>query len=125
MQIGMIAQRGSWRIALALSALLWSAACGSKGGGDGDDDAGSQSEKCRQAGTTETGCTCSADQQPGSRNCQKDLTWSACRCPEKLGPTDCQFEGQDIQCNPCPGEKVGRMTKCLQGGTFDCSCPMR
>lgn len=124
MQIGMIAQRGSWRIALALSALCWIAACGSKGDDD-DEDAGPQAEKCPQAGQTMTNCTCSADQPPGSRNCQKNLTWSPCKCPAALGPTDCQFPGQDVQCNPCPGETVGRMTKCLQGGTFDCTCPMR
>jgi hypothetical protein len=124
MQIAMIAQRGSWRIALALSALMWSAACGGSKGDD-DEDAGSQAEKCPQAGITQTGCVCSSEQPSGSRNCQKDLTWSACKCPGKTGPTDCQFEGQDVLCNPCPGETKGRMTKCLQGGTFDCTCPMR
>ena len=124
MQMGMIAQRGSWRIALVLSALWWMAACGGSKGDD-DEDAGSQSEKCLQAGSTQTGCMCSSEQRPGSRKCQKNLTWSACKCPEKLEPNGCEFEGQDVLCNPCPGEDKGRMTKCLQGGTFDCSCPMR
>jgi hypothetical protein len=124
MQIGMIGRHGALRIALILSALCWAAACGGSKN-DGDDDAGPQPDKCLQPGSTMTGCICSSDQAPGSRNCLKSFIWSQCKCPDKPPPGDCQFEGQDVVCDLCPGETEHRMTKCLQGGTFDCSCPKR
>jgi hypothetical protein len=88
------------------------------GGGAGT-DAG---EPCQQAGQTLTGCSCKPGQPPGLRHCEKNLIWTACMCPPAQPASKCA-QGQDVLCNLCPGESVGRMTKCLQDGTFDCACP--
>src|SRR3954451_4540662 len=94
-------------------------------GGDDDDVKGDASEPqpCLQSGQIDSPCTCSADQPPGYRQCKADFTWGMCRCPEGRGMTDCENVGDPVTCpTNCPGEKAPRMTKCLQGGTFDCSC---
>jgi hypothetical protein len=102
--------------------LAYAPACGSDddGGpdaGDVDDDR----EACAQPGFTETGCVC-ASGAVGKRTCRPDGYWEACGCPP--AGTQC-VEGQDVQCFPCPGEAKGRLTKCLQAGTFDCACDTR
>jgi hypothetical protein len=105
-------------LGLALAALP---ACG---GDDGDSpDAGDEDERerCGSPGFTETGCVCDTGAL-GKRVCQADGFWQTCRCP----PASQQcVEGQDVQCFPCAGEDEGRITKCLQGGTFDCACDTR
>ena len=94
-------------------------------GGDDDDgaDAGkddAKGEPCAQPGYTMTGCQC-ASGALGRRQCMPNSIWEPCRCP----PASQQcVEGQDVECFLCPGETKGRITKCLQGGTFDCACPM-
>jgi hypothetical protein len=102
----------------SLCALLF--ACGADTGNaaDAGTDAG---EHCFSAGGSQTGCTCSSQQPLGHRYCQPNLIWSACSCPPAEAPNHC-IEGQDVVCDPCPGQTTGRMTKCLQSGTFDCGC---
>ncbi len=78
-------------------------------------------QPCQQAGQSLTGCLCSAEQLPGYRRCGPDLIWSPCTCPPAQPAQKC-VEGQDVLCDKCPGESVGRMTKCLSDGTFDCAC---
>jgi hypothetical protein len=90
-------------------------------GGDDDDGAagsGPGGERCASPGFTETGCAC-GNGAVGKRTCGADGIWNECGCP---AVTEQCVEGRDVQCNPCSGETKGRVTKCLQGGTYDCGC---
>lgn len=95
---------------------------GSCGGDDDDSDGGSagsgSGEPCASPGYTQTGCTCS-DGALGRRICAKNHYWDACKCPPV---TQQCVEGEKVKCNPCTGETEGRITTCLQGGTYDCGC---
>ena len=112
-----------WIVTGALACALAVVACGAD---DDDDDektpdAAAGGDACALPGFTETGCQC-ASGALGRRQCQKNGTWEACRCP----PASQQcVEGQDVECFMCPGESKPRITKCLQGGTFDCACDTR
>lgn len=91
--------------------------------GDDDDDASDagedpRGEPCAQPGYTETGCQCDSGAR-GRRQCQANSRWEPCRCPPA---TQQCVAGQDVECFLCPGETEPRITKCLQGGTFDCAC---
>jgi hypothetical protein len=93
----------------------FTSACGAD---DDDVDAGPEGERCASPGYTETGCLC-GNGAVGRRTCGANSIWKECSCP----PVNEQCaEGRDVQCNPCPGETTGRITKCLQAGTFDCAC---
>ena len=106
--------------ALALALAFAAPACG--GDNDDDADAGDDTggrERCPNPGFTETGCVC-ASSALGKRVCGTKGYWDACRCPPA---TQQCVEGQDVECFLCSGESKPRITKCLQGGTFDCACP--
>jgi hypothetical protein len=115
--------RGSWLMLIACSVLALGPGCGDDDGGDEEDDAPS-GEECAAEGITDNTCTCSSRQPPGYRQCTDDLIWTACTCRSAgdAGDIDCQYVGQPVTCWPCPGEREGRMTECLQDRTFDCSC---
>ncbi|MGD8860225.1 MAG: hypothetical protein PVI30_09435 [Myxococcales bacterium] len=116
-RIGTRTGTASWRwLALALAL----AACGDDGGGAPNDAMTPAGETCLQAGFTMTGCPCDAG-RPGRRTCQDDLVWGPCVCPPPISERAC-VEGQRVLCDPCPGDAEKWETRCLQGGTFDCSC---
>lgn len=109
------------RSALLVLGTLLTLACGDDGTDAGAGaDAGKPKDSCPQFGFTETGCSCD-NGGVGSRFCGEDELWEPCECPEPLEPGTCRV-GQMIQCQPCTGENMGRITECLDGGTFDCSC---
>jgi hypothetical protein len=107
---------------LAASLLSLAAACSDddEPSEEGDEPEG---EECFSPGRVMVGCSCGGDRPPGSRQCMNSGIWGRCSCPPAGEPGDCMFEGQVVQCFPCPGEgDAGRITECLAGGTFDCSC---
>jgi hypothetical protein len=110
---------------LAIGLVMLGAMLGACGGDDDDSaDAGEDEDKaqpCGSPGFTETGCVCTSGAL-GRRVCQEDHTWESCKCPPA---TQQCVQGQDVECYLCPGESKPRITKCLQGGTFDCSCGMQ
>ncbi len=109
-------------VALALAA----AAVSSTAMGCGSDpvksmDAGPAGEPCLSPGLTSNDCVCS-NHVMGSRTCADAGVWGACSCANPLPDGQVCFEGQRLICRACPGEKEGRITRCLAGGVFDCGC---
>jgi hypothetical protein len=78
-------------------------------------------EACTQPGFTETGCSCDNGGM-GSRSCTAQGVWTACVCRPPRGEFECDEEGQEILCDPCPGEDEGRIVLCPASLMFDCSC---
>jgi hypothetical protein len=101
------------------AALLLGAACTSET--KKSHDAGPQGEVCLSPGLTSNDCVCSGIR--GSRTCGKGGIWGACQCAAPLPDGAVCREGQRLLCGRCPGEATERSTRCLAGGTFDCSCP--
>lgn len=114
--------RNLWWAVLTASVLSLAGACGDDDDGSSEEDDEPDGEECLNPGQTMTGCTCASDRPPGSRQCTRDGIWSACTCPPRREDNECDFEGQTIECWICPGEEEGRITECLEDGTFDCSC---
>jgi hypothetical protein len=110
---------------LAVLALMFGASCGGDDDGDGDDGAGGTGDPGREACVspgTNMNCTCVAGGPMGTRHCDSDMFWSACTCPEDHPDRNgCDYDGQRVLCDLCPGETERRMTTCMDN-TFDCSC---
>jgi hypothetical protein len=115
------ARRVAWFAPALLSIALLLVACSDDDGGGGDGQDTVMGEPCPQPGFTETGCTCDNGGM-GSRTCSAEGVWSDCACRPPRGEFECDYEGQPIQCDPCPGEDEGRMTTCPASLMFDCSC---
>lgn len=107
-----------WWLGLALCAAM---ACGDDADAPKSDEP--MGEPCPAAGIWETGCKCTDLQPLGSRQCLEDKVWSECRCAAARDESACPA-GQNVRCDVCPGEAVGRLVECAQDGTYDCSCPM-
>ena len=100
--------------------VFWCLAC-ALACGDDKKDTEAKGEPCQMVGQAQTGCACSSTQPPGVRSCTMELIWGPCSCPPPNVADQCK-PGDTVLCSVCPGESVGRPTKCLQGNTYDCTC---
>lgn len=105
---------------LYVVAAIWCGACDGEGGGSGAADE-AQGEPCTQPGFTATDCTCATGVM-GSRRCTQERVWTPCSCRPPRGPNECDYEGQEILCDPCAGASERRTVLCPASLTFDCSC---
>ena len=86
---------------------------------DAKPDASDGRARCQPPGIAGQ-CMCGAGQN-GTTICGEDGYWRTCSCVSLPPGTRCR-DGESLRCtNLCPGEKVGRMTRCV-GGDYDCRC---
>ncbi|HEX2676597.1 MAG TPA: hypothetical protein VHM19_08150, partial [Polyangiales bacterium] len=116
--------KNSWmRLALLLlGSTVVVGLAGCKSDHDSAKDAGPAGEKCLAPGLTENDCSCPGGLR-GNRTCMQNMVWGLCECPEPL--PDGQFcrEGQLLTCPICKGATESKITRCMAGGLYDCTCP--